>query len=173
MQVILPAIPASSVVAPCRWVACEGLGQAGKAKAVKHHEALAYRELPEFIAKLRRRRGRTQQSELTALAVEWTILTAARYNEVHRCTDAEIDWERRLWTIPARGMKASREHVVPLSDRLRPVYDIAMWRTPTGTDRLFPVSDTAMRRLCRQISGKPITPHGFRSSFRDSGVTIS
>jgi integrase len=103
----------------------------------------------------------TQQSELTALAVEWTILTAARYNEVHGCTDAEIDWERRLWTIPARGMKASREHVVPLSDRLRPVYDIAMWRTPAATDRLFPVSDTAMRRLCRQISGKPITPHGF------------
>jgi integrase len=109
------------------------LGQVGKAKAVKHHEALAYRELPEFIAKLRRRRGRTQQSELTALAVEWTS-----YNEVHGCTDAEIDWERRLWTIPARGMKASREHVVPLSDRLRPVHDMAMWRTPTGTRSVVP-----------------------------------
>jgi integrase len=42
-----------------------------------------------------------------------------------------------------------------------------MWRAPTGTDRLFPLSDTAVRRLCRQIAGKPVTLHGFRSSSRD------
>jgi integrase len=141
--------------------------RAGKAKAVEHFEALPYAQVPDFLAKLRRRRGRTQQSELTALAIEWTVLTAARYGEVHGCTAPEIDWERRLWTIPAGRMKASREHVVPLTDRLREVYDGAMWRAPTGTDRLFPVSDTAMRRLCRQIAGQPVTIHGFRSSFRD------
>jgi integrase len=56
---------------------------------------------------------------------------------------------------------------VPLDGRLREVYDGAMWRAPTGTDRLFPVSDAAMRRLCRQIACKPVTIHGFRSSFRD------
>jgi integrase len=64
-------------------------------------------------------------------------------------------------------MKGSREQVVPLDARLGEVYDQAMWRAPTGTDRLFLASDTAMRRLCRQIAGKPITIHGFRSSFRD------
>jgi len=41
------------------------------------------------------------------------------------------------------------------------------WRAPMGNGRMFPVSDTAMRRLCKQIAGKSITIHGFRSSFRD------
>ena len=36
-----------------------------------------------------------------------------------------------------------------------------------GSGRLFPVSDTAMRRLACQIAGKRVTLHSFRSSFRD------
>jgi hypothetical protein len=40
----------------------------------------------------------------------------------------------------------------------------AMWRAPTGTDRWFPVSDTAMRRLCRQIAG-------FRDWCAENGVS--
>jgi integrase len=99
--------------------------------------------------------------------VEWAIVTACRVNELRGATHDEFDWERRLWTIPADRMKASKEHVIPLADALRPLWQETEWRAPMGNGRMFPVSDTAMRRLCKQIAGKPITIHGFRSSFRD------
>jgi integrase len=66
-------------------------------------------------------------------------------------------------------MKASREHIVPLDERLAEVWNEMVWRAgePRGNGRLFPISDTAMRRLACKVAGKRITVHGFRSSFRD------
>jgi integrase len=145
------------------------MAKAGRVAGVKHHEALPYKDVPEFVAKLRARRGRTWQTQLTALAVEWAIVTAARSGEVRGVTSAEFDWKRFLWTIPAARMKSHREHVVPISGRLLPIWADAVFGmdVPGQGDRVFTISDTAMRRLCRQIANKPITLHGFRSSFRD------
>jgi integrase len=82
---------------------------------------------------------------------------------------AEVDWKRFLWTIPASCMKSHRKHVIPLGERLMPIRTDAMFGTgaPSQGNKVFTISDTAMRRLCRQTAGKPITLHGFRSSFRD------
>jgi integrase len=143
------------------------MAKAGRVAGVKHMEALPYAEVPDFMAKLRARRGRTAQSQLTALAVEWTVMTAARSGETRGLTIEEIDAERQLWVIPPSRMKAHREHVVPLSDRVMMVWADILFGGPRDDHKIFPVSDTAMRRLACQIAGKRITLHGFRSSFRD------
>ena len=52
-----------------------------------------------------------------ALAIEFTVLTAARTGEVLGATWDEIDLKSAVWTIPAKRMKASRIHRVPLSGR--------------------------------------------------------
>ena len=78
---------------------------------IEHHTALPYTELPEFMIELRRREG------LGARALEFTILTAARTNEVIGAKWDEIDFATKVWTVPAARMKAGREHRVPLSDR--------------------------------------------------------
>jgi integrase len=44
------------------------------------------------------------------------ILTACRRSEIGGLRWSEIDFDRRLITIPGSRMKAGREHVVPLSD---------------------------------------------------------
>jgi integrase len=77
---------------------------------------------------------------------------------------AEVDCKRFLWTIPASRMKSHREHVIPLCEHLMPIWTDAMFGTgaPSQGNKVFTISDTAMRRLCRQTAG-----HGFRSSFRD------
>lgn len=44
-----------------------------------------------------------------------------------------------------------------------------MWRAggAIGNGRVFPASEEAVLKLAKKIAGKPITLHGFRSSFRD------
>ena len=52
----------------------------------------------------------------TIRALEFLILTAARSGEVRGATWEEIDFESKVWIVPAERMKAGREHRVPLSE---------------------------------------------------------
>ena len=45
------------------------------------------------------------------------ILTAARSGEILGMQWSEIDFDKKIWTVPANRMKAGREHRVPLSPR--------------------------------------------------------
>src|SRR3546814_6884865 len=53
----------------------------------------------------------------SARALEFLILTASRTGEVIGATWSEIDFDAKVWTIPADRMKANKEHRVPLSAR--------------------------------------------------------
>jgi integrase len=68
-------------------------------------------EVPGFVARLR------QKQTITAHALEFLILTAARSVEVTGMLWNEVDLHNRVWTIPGSRMKSGREHRVPLSDR--------------------------------------------------------
>jgi integrase len=48
--------------------------------------------------------------------VKLLILTGQRRDEVSRMTWAELDLEKKLWTIPAERSKNHREHILPLTD---------------------------------------------------------
>jgi integrase len=128
-----------------------------------HHKAMPYEAVPAFVGGLRVRNA------MAALALEFTILAAARTGEVLRATWSEIDFEKGVWTIPAARMKAGKEHRVPLSAR---VVEILEKTKPLGKDWLFPgdeddpLSTMAMTMLLRRM-GQDYTVHGFRSAFRD------
>jgi integrase len=131
-----------------------------------HHAALPYAEIPTFVARLR------EQSGAAAVALEFTILTAARSGEALGARWPEIDLAEKLWTVPAARMKGSREHRVPLSDRARAV--LAKARKLQTDDYVFPgrkrgrpLSGMSMEMLLRRMKVESATVHGFRSSFRD------
>jgi len=73
-------------------------------RKVKHHAALPYDELPEFMA---------AQEGVSARALEFLILTAARTGEAIGALPDEIN--DKVWTVPGGRMKGSKEHRVPLS----------------------------------------------------------
>lgn len=128
-----------------------------------HHRAIAYADLPAFMEALRSRRA------MAALALEFTVLTAARTGEVIGATWDEIDLVKKVWTIPAHRMKAAREHRVPLSAR---AVEILEGLKPLGTSYIFTgqrggkLSGMAMAMLLRRMDTSA-TAHGFRSAFRD------
>jgi integrase len=137
-----------------------------KVRRVKHHAALPYAELPDFIAKLRAQEG------VAARAFEFTILTAARTGDTIGAVWNEVNTSDKIWTVPADRMKAGKEHRVPLSSRalaiLRDDHDL---RT---SDYVFPggktgkpLSNMAMTEVLRRMGRGDITVHGFRSTFRD------
>jgi integrase len=131
-----------------------------------HHKALPYQDVAAFVADLRER------DAIAALALEFTILTAARTGEVLGAKPGEIDTAARVWIVPATRMKAGREHRVPLSDRAMQILEEVTrvcredYLFP-GQRRGHPLSSAAMTMLLRRMRAGNITVHGFRSSFRD------
>ena len=95
------------------------LPKLSEVRKVRHHPALPYAELPTFMEKLRQEEG------TAARALEFTILTAARTEEVILARPAQIDKRKKLWTAAAEHMKLKREHLVPLCDRAMQVLDEA------------------------------------------------
>ena len=89
---------------PARWTGHlkELLPPKAKVAAVTHHGALAYRDMPAFMARLRAKQG------TSACALEFTILTAARTGEAIGAKWAEIDLGAKLWTDPG-GAHEGRE----------------------------------------------------------------
>ncbi len=156
------------------------LPKRSKVKKVEHHPALDYRAVGSFMSALKAIDG------MGARALEFAILTACRSGEVRGATWTEIDEKAGVWTIPAERMKADKEHRVPLSpaamELLKNLPRIA------GTDLIFPstritqLSDMTLSAAIRRMdevstkdgcngwkdsTGKVITVHGFRSTFRD------
>jgi integrase len=144
---------------PARWLGHldEMLPSPSKIAAAQHHPALPYAEIPEFMAELRER------DSLSALALEFTILAAARTSETIGATwEGEIDFEAKVWTVPANRMKGGVQHRVPLSDRAVTI----LRAVPRQGPRIFPLSNMAMLELLRGM--RPgLTVHGFRSCFMD------
>ena len=129
-----------------------------------HHAALPWAEVPELVARLR------GLDSITAAALEFTILTAARTGETIGATWSEIDLERRIWTVPAERMKMGREHRVPLGDRavelLEDMRRLGQRHVFPGRNLARPLSEGAMMEfLSRARPGA--TVHGMRSAFRD------
>lgn len=135
---------------------------------VEHFAAMAYSELPAFMAEL------MTASDTASKALAFLVLTCARTDEVREAVWGEIDLPNRVWTIPAERMKGKkenrREHRVPLSGAA-----LALLGEPGEPDApLFPSNRNASRPMFKgaldhTLKGMSheVTVHGFRSSFRD------
>ncbi|SLN09981.1 Prophage CP4-57 integrase [Roseivivax jejudonensis] len=153
-----------------------------KVRQKANQPSLPFTRLPSFIAALRARKPSP-----TSRALEFLILTAARSGEVRGATWSEIDLERGLWTIPAARMKASKDHRVPLSEAALAILNgsprfAGMDLIWPGSGLKKPMSDATLAALLKKMhaadlkaggdglvdpaSGRPATPHGFRSTFR-------
>ncbi|NDG54717.1 MAG: site-specific integrase [Betaproteobacteria bacterium] len=159
---------------PARWKGnLENLlANISKRSRVKNHPSLPWQQVDAFMSSLDKREG------IAARAVEFTILTACRSNEVRGARWSEIDLDAKIWTIPSSRMKAGREHEVPLS-----VEALALLkRLHASSELVFPgiqnqvLSDMSLTQVIRRMvrdgqvwtdrDGRTVTVHGFRSTFR-------
>ena len=123
---------------------------------------MAYSEVPHLIEILQGR------DAITALALEFAILTAARTGEVTGAKRCEVI--DNVWIVPADRMKAGRAHRVPLVGRALAILEKAKSQD-SSSEYLFSrngkrLSNMGMLTLLKRMH-YTVTVHGFRSSFRD------
>lgn len=80
--------------------------------------ALPPEELPELMLEI----ANPSIKRTTRCLIEWQLHTMTRPAEAATTRWADIDFGRRVWTMPAERMKKRRAHSIPLSDTLSPFW---------------------------------------------------
>jgi integrase len=131
-------------------------------RKTKHLSGVAYKEMPNFVAALRRLEGSAER------ATEFLVYTLCRTTEVLGAKWSEIDMDEKTWTVPAERMKNHEEHVVPLT---QPALDLLRALPRDDRDLVFlssqpgkPLNQKAMLRVIRRM-GFGETVHGLRGTF--------
>jgi len=135
-----------------------------KVSKTKHHKALDVEQLPEFWGKLIREEWQG------AKVLQFGILTATRSSEMRGALWSEIDFNDKVWRIPASRMKGEnpKDHNIPLSsaaiDLLKslPKENVLVFPSAKGSS----LTDATVSKVPKRI-GYDVTAHGFRSTFKD------
>jgi len=113
---------------------------------------------PAAVGKLGRViNGYIGKGPLVGWALRFLSLTLVRPGEVAKAEWSEIDFENRVWTIPAAKMKMRREHQVPLS--------------PQAVDVLIAVKaiNGSRRYVFATYEDKPLSGNTFNTALRIMG----
>lgn len=143
-------------------------------RQVQHRQAMPYKDVPGFMAKLM-----ALTPSVGRDALKLTVLTATRSGEVRNAVWGEFDVEKAVWSIPAERMKMKEGHVIPLAPEavmlMRRLHDEQLVLDgEIEPERLIfthygarAISDVTMLKALRDMGIDGITVHGFRSSFAD------
>jgi integrase len=140
----------------------------------EHQPAMPWKVMPLYIAS---RVYTEDRYNVTRGLLLFVILTACRSGEARAMEWNEIDFKRKIWTIPPGRMKGGLRHRVPLStqalellEQMRGLHEILVFPSPRKQTVLSDMVLTSFLRKTKAISdtqGRFAVAHGFRSSFRD------
>ena len=176
---------------PARWDDLKAMGfETPKELTKGNHPSLPHGQMPEFMTALRSRKA------TAALALELLILTNVRTNAVLQAKWPEFDFDKALWNVPLVNLKdrehRKESFEVPLAPRaVRILKEMEKARVSArvfpGQIKGQPLSNMAFLTLLKRMnamlkgekpdqdskprwhdpaSGRPITAHGFRATFK-------
>lgn len=140
-----------------------------KTKKVEHRKAMELSELPQFLSKIERNEARLYPQ--TLLALKLMVLTFTRKKELTDAMWDEIDFNDKVWVIPAERMKMGKSHIVPLSNQALALFQ-EVRELNQYSDYVFPSyinprksmhEDTPLRALYSLGYKGIATIHGFRA----------
>lgn len=134
----------------------------------QHKRALSTEEVGKLLADFDGHGGGFQTKQ--AFRLMWLTLT--RPNESVQAEWEEFDLDNAVWKIPARRMKARREHVVPLPAQavsllraMQPITGTSKYVFPCRDDRSRPMADAALRSALKALGwATKYSPHGTRTT---------
>lgn len=141
------------------------LHEALKPRKVKHMARLDISEFPPFLERMDRYHG----NPVIKTALQLMTLTFVRTAELRLMEWSEIDFENKLWRIPAEKMKMALPHLVPLSTQAIELLKNVLPLTGRKQYVFYnhstakPMSSNAILCVIRTMgyNGK-MTGHGFR-----------
>lgn len=112
---------------------------------------------------------------MVRLGLLFLAYSTARPGNVRFAEWDEIDWDEKLWIIPAKKMKTGIQHIIPLSDQMLEILNLAKHYRQGGNYIFYsnrninsPMSDVTLGKALRTTIGYSndrIVPHGFRAMF--------
>jgi len=144
-----------------------GIAKAYQAPQKQHLPTLKPEQLPTLLKTLAFANIKTT----TRCVIEWQLHTMVRPSEAAGAQWSEIDYENRVWNIPAERMKSKKPHVVPLSNQALDLLEI-MKPISARSDYIFPSNSdmkkhtnasTANMALKRMGFENKLVAHGLRS----------
>ncbi|NWN48160.1 integrase domain-containing protein [Pseudomonas protegens] len=129
--------------------------------------ALPPDELPELMMEI----ANASIKRTTRCLIEWQLHTMTRPAEAATTRWADIDFDKRIWTIPAERMKKRRPHTIPLTEHalslletLKPHSGHRDYVFPSDRNpRTHANSQTANMALKRMGFQDRLVSHGMRS----------
>ncbi len=144
-----------------------GVSKAFQNPQARHMPTLKPERLPELMHTLN-----TASIKITTRClIEWQLHTMTRPGEAAGARWNEIDFDQKLWTIPAERMKKRRSHIVPLTPDallllkvMEPISKHKAYIFPADRDpnkhTNFQTANTALKRM--GFAGELVS-HGLRS----------
>lgn len=144
-----------------------GIRSVFKKPKKKNMAALPPDELGELMVAI----ANASIKRTTRCLIEWQLHTMTRPSEAATTRWADIDFEKRIWTIPAERMKKRRMHIVPLTDQalalleaIKPYSGHREYAFPADRNpRTHCNSQTANMALKRMGFEGRLVSHGMRS----------
>ncbi|HEJ2450987.1 TPA: tyrosine-type recombinase/integrase [Vibrio cholerae] len=144
-----------------------GIKAAFKKPKKENMAALTPAELPELMGAI----ANASIKRTTRCLLEWQLHTMTRPAEASGARWDEINWEEKVWTIPAERMKKRREHRIPLTEQMlallevmKPISGHRDFIFPSDRDPKKPCnSQTANMALKRMGFAGRLVSHGLRS----------
>jgi len=144
-----------------------GIRSVFKKPKKKNMAALAPDELKELMVAI----ANASIKRTTRCLIEWQLNTMTRPAEAATTRWEDIDFEKKIWTIPAERMKKRRIHIVPLTDQalalleaIKPYSGHREYVFPADRDpRTHCNSQTANMALKRMGFKDRLVSHGMRS----------
>jgi len=142
----------------CQWNAAENLRGALKTKKTEHFRTIDFKDIPAFLKALERNEARL--FERTRRAVRLSLLTFLRPKEIRMARWEDIDFEEKMWLIPAEIMKMGKEHFVPLSKQAVVVLEEQKkevevlnteWVFPSQVRPREPMSDGTVNKAIKRL----------------------
>lgn len=141
------------------------LHEALKPRKVKHMARLDISEFPPFLERMDRYHG----NPVIKTALQLMTLTFVRTAELRMMKWEEIDFDNKIWRIPAEKMKMALPHLVPLSTQAIELLESLLPLTGRKPYVFYnhstakPMSSNAILCVIRTMgyNGK-MTGHGFR-----------
>lgn len=118
-----------------------------ESQQTKHLLSIRPEELPEFMKAL----SKAQIKPCTKLLIEFQLLTLARPIEAVQVEWSEIDFVKRIWTVPEEKIKKNREHLVPLSQR---AIDILLEMKKINGNRKYVFNSQVKKHLNKHMSSQ-------------------
>ncbi|AZC35221.1 integrase domain-containing protein [Pseudomonas chlororaphis] len=127
--------------------------------------ALPPDELPELMMEI----ANASIKRTTRCLIEWQLHTMTRPAEAATTRWADIDFDKRIWTIPPERMKKRRPHTIPLTDQALSLLE-TLKQLSGNREYVFPSDRTPRTHANSQTANMALKRMGFQDRLVSHGL---